>query len=134
MPIIPAIGVGLGSIVGGAGAVVGSVGTALGATTAAGALGLGTAALGTAAVGANVISKAMKSPDINMPSAPTVTSPKVADEISKAVPTTQTELEKIKEEEKKKLAQGRTKRSTLLTGPLGLLTSAPTEKKTLLGA
>ena len=39
----------------------------------------------------------------------------------------------VTEDEKKKLRQGRGARSTLLTGPQGLLEAAPTERKRLLG-
>ncbi len=61
-----------------------------------------------------------KQPAFNMPPAPAVTKP--ADQA------------KIKEDEKKKLSQGRTARSTLLTGPRGLLEPANVQRKTLLGA
>lgn len=63
------------------------------------------------------------------PSIPTVAPPAVTE----TVPTTEEELEEIKEEEKKKLKKGKEKRSTLLTGPLGILTEVPVSRKTLLG-
>lgn len=47
--------------------------------------------------------------------------------------TTNADQDKIKEDEKAKLRQGRKTRSTLLTGPRGLLEPAPVSQKTLLG-
>jgi len=60
---------------------------------------------------------------VAVPQIPTVTMP--------TVPST--DVAATAEEEKKKLTQGRTKRSTLLTGPRGILTKAPVQLKTLLG-
>jgi hypothetical protein len=40
---------------------------------------------------------------------------------------------KILDEEKKKLRKGKTSRSTLMTGPQGLLEAAPVSRKSLLG-
>lgn len=65
-----------------------------------------------------------KMPEIASVQMPTITA---------TVPTSTKEIEEFKEEQKKKLTQGRTKRSTLLTGPLGLLAPAEVTRKTLLG-
>jgi len=48
-------------------------------------------------------------------------------------PSEQKDVDKIKEDEKKKIRKGRERRGTLLTGPRGILTHPPTEQKTLLG-
>jgi hypothetical protein len=64
-----------------------------------------------------------------MPEIKTVTPPAV----SVPVPTSVSDIAKVTEEEKKKLTKGREKRSTLLTGPLGLLAPADVTRKTLLG-
>ena len=58
------------------------------------------------------------------PSIPDVPAPKITDEQDRS---------EVVKEEKKKLRQGRAARTTLKTGPQGLLEAAPVGKKTLLG-
>ena len=48
-------------------------------------------------------------------------------------PVQAAKAEEVLSEEKKKLTQGRTKRTTLLTGPQGVLEPANVSTKTLLG-
>ena len=47
--------------------------------------------------------------------------------------TTPKEEEKVKEEEKKKIKKGKEKRATILTSPLGILSTPQTAYKQLLG-
>lgn len=53
--------------------------------------------------------------------------------ITATVPTTEKDIEAVKQEEKKKLTEGRKKRSTILTSPQGIMTPANVGLKTLLG-
>jgi hypothetical protein len=56
-------------------------------------------------------------------------------ELPKAVPTqASAEVKAARKNEKQALALNQGRKSTILTGPRGLLTQADTQKKTLLGA
>lgn len=59
--------------------------------------------------------------------------PQISQPAAPVIPPPPPKEEAVKEEEKKKLTKGREKRSTLLTGPRGILEPAPVGYKTLLG-
>ena len=84
------------------------------------ALGVGSIGLGMAQ--ATKKPQAMPTPK---PVAPPVT--------PKPVPTSPEDIEKLRKEEEKKIRKGRPKRTTLLTGPRGVLTPPEVQRKTLLG-
>ena len=69
-----------------------------------------------------------KVPEIASVPPPTIPEHVVAD-----VATSEEDIAKLKEEEKKKLKKGREKRSTILTSSQGILTPANVKTKTLLG-
>ena len=63
------------------------------------------------------------------PSVPSIPAPQP---ISTPAPTDVDE-EKLREEEEAKIRKGRKQRTTILTGPLGLVNEATVQRKTLLG-
>jgi len=93
----------------------------MGASAATAATVGGTAiAMTAASVGASMaMSGGSKTPDVLMPKAPAITTSQDKDAIAAA--------------EKKKLRQGASARTTLMTGPQGLLEPAPVSRKALLG-
>jgi hypothetical protein len=89
------------------------------------------AGLTTAAAG--IQSLTQKPPAVSVPAVPPATGepkPKITD-VKKGIETAEaTAAETARKEERKRRRQ---KTRTLLTGPRGILTEAPTERKTLLG-
>jgi hypothetical protein len=106
------------------------VGSAATATTAATGV-LAASLVGGAVVGGTAagIAGMVKSASQKMPEVKSAAPPQV----TATVPTTAEEKATVVEAEKRKLQQGRTGRSTILTSPQGILTPANVGIKTLLG-